>query len=190
MVHDVHIKVQLQDLFLNVILRAALALTIRAAAAFFFLATALFLATLAFLTATTLLATAPLLLLAATTFLLAATTLLATTLTILLTTHTLAVTAAITGTRRIRACASELELHDILYASRSSRRTTKSLSRLASLQHIVNVSAHALIVVFLFLTMGHDAPIHPLALEETLVHRQHLIVLEITNQRENAPSPC
>ena len=79
----------------------------------------------------------------------------------------------------------------------------------------MNVSAHALIVVFLFvflflilflillflillflilililfITMGHDAPIHLLALEETLVHRQHLIVLEISSQRENARSP-
>lgn len=128
-VHHVHVKVQLQDLLLHLILRAALALPVLAAAilllllaALSFLAAALLLAALATLlaaTLTTLLATFALLLTtllflaaALATLLLAAAVVAAA---LILTAH--AVTVAAVAARRIGAGTSEFKLDNALYSS-------------------------------------------------------------------------
>lgn len=134
-VHHVHVKVQLQDLLLHLILLAALALPILAAAILLLLLAALLLAALStLLAAALLLAALATLLAAALTALLATFALLLTTLlflaaalatlllaaavvaaALILTAH--AVTVAAVAARRIGAGTSEFKLDNALYSS-------------------------------------------------------------------------
>ena len=113
-VHHIHVKVQLQDLLLHLILRAALALPILAAAIILLLLAALsFLAAALLLAALALLLTTLLFLAAALATLLLAAAVVAAAL--ILTAH--AVTVAAVAARRIGAGASEFKLDNALYSS-------------------------------------------------------------------------